>query len=55
MDCPALAEAPKEHGKAFAGPNSGEDAIDCNSPRSHERYAAGVGCEFQFKPLLGVE
>ena len=31
MDCPALDEAPKKHGKAFAGPGFGEGAIDCNS------------------------
>ena len=33
---PALDVAPKEPCKAFAGPSSGEDATDCNSPRNQE-------------------
>ena len=39
----AIDVALEMHGRAFAGPSSGEDAIDCNNPRSQEPYAAGVG------------
>ena len=39
----AIDVALEMHGRAFAGPSSGEDAIDCKSPRSQGPYAAGVG------------